>query len=79
MRTLANEFPQVDQLVIVNTYYNNADQTIDIARQILHQEFPEEANAFGQSVLTSDHTPYGPGDKQPQDSMPIMGVATPVR
>ena len=25
MRTLTNEFPQVDQLIIVDTYYNSAD------------------------------------------------------
>ena len=29
MRTLTNEFPQVDQLIIVDTYYNSADQSID--------------------------------------------------
>ena len=42
MQQLVSEFPQVDQLIIVNTYYNEADQNIAMTRQILSQSYSND-------------------------------------
>lgn len=50
INALKGEFPQEDEIVIVDIYYNQADQNVLKSREILKKKHPQPY--FGQSVLS---------------------------
>ena len=51
INALKREFPQEDEIIIVDIYYNQADQNLLKSKEILKKKYPQEY--FGQSVLGS--------------------------
>ena len=47
MQQLVKEFPLVDQLEIVNIYYNAGNQNLVLSRNILNQHYDSADDVFG--------------------------------
>ena len=47
MQQLVSEFPLVDQLEIVNIYYNAGNQNLVLSRNILNQHYDNVDDVFG--------------------------------